>query len=188
MKSYIQYIILAIAVVACSPKIDTKISLNKVGPITAETTVNQLNVLFKSDSIVSRLSEGDLGDINAYVLDNDTHLIYNTKGELSLSITPVNPLDSLSKIKSVTVFDKRYKTAKDIHVGSVFSELNMSHTIQKLEASFHLVTVFVSDINGTITLDKQTVGLKAFQLGEINKNQVPDSVPFTSFTIWFSEE
>lgn len=187
MKKIISLLAVCLFVVACS-KPSTTISLNKVGEITQTTTVESLEGLFQKDSIVSAYSEGDLGNVSAYVLDNDTHLVYEKGGKLLLSISPVNPLDSVSKIKSVTVFSEKYKTDANVSVASTFNELNVNHNIEKLEASFHLVTVFVKDINATFTLDKQALGIKAFTLGTVDKAQIPSDAKFTSMTVWFEEE
>ena len=186
MKKYIYLLVVCLFFVSCS-KSDRTIGLNKVGAITNNTTIQDLEELFKNDSIVSRYSEGDLGNINTFVLDNDTHLIYKKGGELLLSISPVNPLDSVSKIKSVTVFGQEYKTKAGVHALSSFKEVNVNHQIEKLEASFHSVTVFVKDINATFTLDKKDLGIKTFTLGNIDKAQIPEDVKFTSMTVWLED-
>ncbi len=184
MKKIIAFVVVLTTIFACT-KTDHEIALNKVGSITNTTTVQDLKQLFKNDSIVSRYSEGDFGNKNAYILENDTHLIYKKGGTLLLSISPVNPLDSVSKIKSVTVFSNDYKTATETNLSSTFNDVNIHHTIERLEASFHLVTVFVKDINATLTMDKKALGIKAFKLGEIDKAQIPNDAKFTSLTVWF---
>lgn len=186
MKKIVAVLVIAIAMVSCQSK-DTNISLNKVGPVSNETTVEDLSNLFKNDSIVSRLSEGDLGNINDYVADNDTYLVYKKGGDLLLSISPINPLDSVSKIKSVTVFSDEYITKESVGLASTFNDLNINHNIEKLEATFKLVTVFVKDINATFTIDKKEVGIKSFTLGDINKSQIPEGAKFTSLTVWLNE-
>lgn len=104
-----------------------------------------------------------------------------------LSISPVNPLDSISKIKSVTIFGNVYKTKAEVGVSSTFKDLNVHHNIEKLNASFQLVTVFVKDINATFTMDKKEVGVKAFKIGEIDKAQIPEEAKFTSMTVWMED-
>jgi len=183
MKRLASIVIVFLLVIACS-KPDRTIALNKVGNISNETTIKDLKDLFKNDSIVSVYSEGDLGNVNDYVLDNDTHLIYAKGGELLLSISPVNPLDTVSKIKSITVFSDVYKTVSEIGLSSTFGQVNVNHTIEKLEATFNSITVFVKDINATFTMNKEEVGVKTFTLGTINKTQISDESKFTSFTIW----
>ncbi|MGY5352901.1 hypothetical protein ACXGQW_10150 [Wenyingzhuangia sp. IMCC45533] len=186
MKKIITVGLLLALLVSCNKR-DYTIALNKVGAITKKTTIEDLNTLFEQDSIVSRYSEGDFGNKNAYILDNDTHLIYQKGGRLALAISPVNPLDSISKIKSVTVFSDEYKTESGFNLSSTFNDLNVNHNIERLEASFHLVTVFVKDINATLTMDKQDLGIKAFKLGTVDKAQIPDDSKFTSFTVWLED-
>lgn len=186
MKKIFFLISLGIVLVSCGKKVDTAIALNKVGAITNTTTIAEIKTLFSKDSIVSRLTEGDLGILSAYI-GNDTHLIYKKGGELLLSISPVNPLDSISKIKSVTIFGNVYKTKAEVGVSSTFKDLNVHHNIEKLNASFQLVTVFVKDINATFTMDKKEVGVKAFKIGEIDKAQIPEEAKFTSMTVWMED-
>jgi len=186
MKKFVSLLAVCFLIISCA-KPDRVIALNKVGVINNQTTVEELPSLFKNDSIVSRLSEGDLGNINTYVLDNDTHLVYQKGGKLLLSISPINPLDSVSKIKSVTVFNELYQTKSGISVNSSFNDVNINHNIEQLEASFNLVTVFVKDINTTFTMDKEALGIKAFTLGAVDKAQVPNDSKFTSMTVWFEE-
>ncbi|MDO6739147.1 hypothetical protein [Wenyingzhuangia sp. 2_MG-2023] len=186
MNKLVSLFLLGMLLAACTQNSNT-ISLNNVGPISKTTTIENIKELFSKDSIVSRLSEGDLGNLNVYVQDNDTHLIYKKGGELLLSVAPVNPLDSVSKIKSVTVFSDVYKTEEGVGISSSFNDLNVHHNIEKLEATFKLVTVFVKDINATFTLDKQELGIKAFTLGAVDKSQIPENAKFTSMTVWFEE-
>lgn len=187
MRKLFFIISLGIVFTACTKKTDTTIALNKIGAISNTTTVAAIKDVFAKDSIVSRLTEGDLGSKSVYIHDNDTHLIYQKGGELLLSISPVNPLDSISKIKSVTVFSDLYKTEAGVGVSSTFKDLNIHHNIEKLEATFNLITVFVKDINATFTMEKQAAGVKAFTLGEINKAQIPENANFTSMTVWLEE-
>ncbi|MGY5353295.1 hypothetical protein [Wenyingzhuangia sp. IMCC45467] len=187
MKKILALLVVVAMAISCQSK-DTTIALDKVGPIDNTTTVQELENLFKNDSIVSRLSEGDLGNVNDYIADNDTYLVYKKGGKLLLSISPINPLDSVSKIRSVTIFSDEYKTEAGVGVTSTFNELNVNHNIDKLEATFKLITVFVKDINATFTIDKQVVGVKPFTLGDVDKSQIPEGSKFTSFTVWLDDK
>ncbi|WP_010135805.1 hypothetical protein [Ochrovirga pacifica] len=185
MKKHILSIIITATLFACTPQKDTTIGLNKVGSINQNTRISDIQELFKKDSIVSRYSEGALGDDSNFLDQNDSHLIYNkTDRTLMLSIAPVNSLDSISKIRSVTIHNDQYKTEAGVGVSSTFKDLNIHHNIEKLEATFHSITVFVKDINATFTLDKSKAGVKTFTLGPVDKAQIPEDTPFTSMTIW----
>ncbi|MGY6647449.1 hypothetical protein [Wenyingzhuangia sp. IMCC45574] len=184
MKRFLLLFLLTTVLFSCATKEDTTIALNKVGVLTNTTTIDKLEQLFVNDSIVSRLTEGEFGSNSIYVHDDDTHLVYKKGGELLLSISPVNQLDSVSKVKSITVLSDVYKTGAGVGISSTFKDLNIQHNIEKLEATFHLVTVFVKDINATFTMEKQAVGVNDFTLGEIDKSQIPENATFTSMTIW----
>ena len=172
--------------IACSDKSNFKLSKNTVGKINNTTTIADLKEVFKNDSIVSRLSEGEHDDNNSYIHDNDSHLIYDKETkELLLSITPINPLDSLSTIKCVTVFNEKFQTKSNTNINSSFVDLKLNHTISKVEASFHLCTIFLDDINATATIDKLAIGLKPIELGKVEIERIPENTPITSLTFWF---
>lgn len=173
-------------VVSCSNSEQYKLSKNKVGKITNKTKISDLKELFKNDSIVSRLSEGEHDNNNSYIHDNDTHLIYDKETkDLLLSIAPINPLDSVSLIKSVTVFGEKYLTKNKTGINSSVVDLKLHHTINKIEASFHLCTLYIEDLNATATIDKLAIGLKPIELGEVSIDRVPDTTPITSLVFWF---
>lgn len=187
MKKILVIFTISILMVSCQSK-DTTIAIDKVGPITNKTSIKDLKNIFKNDSIVSRLTEGDFGNINEYVSANDTYLVYEKGGALLLSISPINPLDSISKIKSITVFSGAYKTKGSVGITSTFNDLNVNHNIDKIEATFSSVTVFVKDINATFTINKEEVGIKPFTLGDVDKVQIPEGSKFTSFTVWLNDK
>lgn len=183
MKKIVFLLVVCFAFVACS-KQDTEVDLNKVGGITSTTLVEELDQLFKKDSVVSRLTASSINIDNRFVAGDDLYLIYKKGGDLLMSLSPDKPLDSLSTIKRVTIFSNDYKTSKGIGVLSSFAELNLNHNIEKIEASFTSVIVYVKDINATFTLDKKDIGLKTFKLGTVEVNQIPDNATFTSMSIW----
>ena len=92
---------------SCEDHKKFQIKKGQVGYIMKKTTIHDLNEIFKNDSIVVHLSEGALG--NNYFQDDDEYMIYEKGGKHLLTVIPKEQLDSSSTIKSVQIFDRRFK-------------------------------------------------------------------------------
>ena len=131
---------------------------------------------------MSNLSEGALGD--NYFQDDDEYLIYNN-GKHLLTIVPKEQLDSTSTIKSIQIFDDRFKTTTGLNIRTSFSDIRANNTIDKIESSFYSATLFIDELNATIAIDKEELGLKAFSNQKVTIEQIPDLAKMKSFIVWF---
>ncbi len=186
-KKNIQFtllISLTFFLVSCGNSNKFKIMKGKVGYLNTTTTIQQLEKIFEKDSIVKNLSEGSLGD--NYFQDDDEYLIYEKGGKHLLTITPKEQLDSTSTIKSIQIFDARFKTEKGTNISSTFSEIRLNNNVNKIETSFSSATLFLDDLNATIAIDKEQLGLKEFSREKVSLDQIPDLAKMKSFIIWFN--
>jgi hypothetical protein len=186
-KKVVKYLglgMLAILLAQCGNNGKFDVAKGKVGSLTTLTTIQELDQIFKSDSIVKNLSEGSLGD--NYFQDDDEYLIYEKGGKHLLTIVPKEQLDSTSTIKSIQVFDNRFKTKSGITLQSTFEDLNLNNAITKVETSLSSATLFIDDLNVTITLDKEDLGLKSFSTQKISLEQIPGLAKVKSFVVWFN--
>lgn len=170
--------------ISCSNSQKFAIEKGKVGHLTTKTTIKELSEIFKNDSIVSNLSEGALGD--NYFQDDDEYLIYNKLGKHLLTIVPKEQLDTTSTIKSIQVFDDRFKTKTGLTIRTTFSDIRANNNINKIESSFSSATLFIDELNVTIAIDKQELGLKAFSNQKVTLEQIPDIAKMKSFIVWFN--
>jgi hypothetical protein len=161
-----------------------KIEKGKVGNVTTKTTIQDLTTIFKKDSIVKNLSEGVQG--NNYFQEDDEYFIFEKGGKLLLTILPKEQLDSTSTIKSIEIHDERFKTMSGISINSSFSEINVSNTIHKIERTFSSATLFLDNLNTTITIDNEELGLKEFSTQKVTKEQIPDLAKMKTFIVWFN--
>ena len=182
-KSFLSLIIVTFLMISCSNNDQFKIEKGKVGLITTKTTVKELGQIFENDSIVANLSEGALGD--NYFQDDDKYLIFEKGGKHLLTIVPKEQLDSTSTIKSIEIHDNRFKTELGISLKSNFSEINVSNSIRP-ESTLQSVTLFLDELNATITIDKSELGIKDFISQKISLEQIPDLAKIKSFIIWFN--
>jgi hypothetical protein len=181
-RSFLSLIVTVILITSCSNEDQFKIEKGKVGLITGTTTVKELDQLFEKDSIVKNLSEGALGD--NYFQDDDKFLIYEKGGKHLLTIIPKEQLDSTSTFKSVEIHDARYKTEAGINLNSSFSEINASNALRP-ESTLQSVTLFLDELNATIAIDKEELGLRDFSTQKVSLEQIPDLAKMKSFVIWF---
>ncbi|TMM31432.1 hypothetical protein FDT66_05560 [Polaribacter aestuariivivens] len=182
--SAVVLILVSIFFISCGGNDKFKIEKGKVGEITAKTTVNDLDNLFKNDSIVKNLSEGALGD--SYFQDEDEYLIFEKGGKHLLTITPNEQLDSVSTIKSVEIHDARYQTETGLNLNATFSEINTNNNINRIESTISSATLFINDYNITIAIDKEELGLKDFSSQKVSLQQIPDLAKMKSFIVWFN--
>ncbi|MDG1040572.1 MAG: hypothetical protein P8H13_01270 [Polaribacter sp.] len=176
--------VVSIFLMQCGNRGEFIISKGKVGELTTLTTINDLDNIFKNDSIVRNLSEGNLGA--NFFQDDDEYLIYEKGGKHLLTIIPQEQLDSTSTIKSIQIYDSRYATNNGLSLESPFEEINLNNTITKVETSLSSATLFIDDLNVTISLDKEDLGLKSFSTQKISIEQIPGLAKVKTFIVWFN--
>lgn len=186
MKNIIKPLIIALISVLFIQCGNSKydISKGKVGKLTTKTTMQEVEKIFENDSVVKVLSEGAKG--NNMFNEDDKYMIYEKGGKHLLTIIPQEQLDSTSTIKSIEFFDSRFKTKSGLNISSTFQEINANNTVNKVESSLSSATLFIDDLNATIAIDKEDLGLKEFSTQRVTKEQIPDLAKIKSFTIWFN--
>ncbi len=179
------FALITILFVQCDNKFD--IAKGQVGKLTKKTKIVELDKIFKNDSIVKNLSEGEKG--NGFLQDEDEYLIYEKGGKHLLTITPERPLDSTSTIKCVEIFDPRYKTKNGLNINSTFQEVNANTPIKSedIEVLISSVKIPLRDVDAEITLDKEDLGLEQFgNYQKVTPEQIPDLAKVKSFIVWFN--
>ena len=78
------------------------------------------------------------------------------------------------------------KPCQGISINSSFSEINVSNTIHKIERTFSSATLFLDNLNTTITIDNEELGLKEFSTQKVTKEQIPDLAKMKTFIVWFN--
>lgn len=171
--------------IQCSNESNFLIEKGAVGNINKETKVLDLKSLFKKDSLVSNISTNDTIQ-KLFSATNDQYEVFKHDGNKMLEITPMNESDSLSKIKSIQIFDPNFITDKGISLRSTFNDINKNYKINKVETTLTSATLFIDELNATISIDKKELGLNSFSREEISLDQIPDFAKVKYFTIWFN--
>lgn len=182
------YIVLAsFLFIQCAKENQYLIEKGKVGSLTKETTILELPTIFEKDSVVSNLAlNNDDAEDRIFSLNDDEYVIFSKKGEKLLEISPTKQHDSLSKIKSIQIFDRNYKTDKGVSLQSTFKDINENYMVNKVETTLTSATLFIDELNATIAIDKKELGLNSFSREEITIDQIPDIAKIKYFTIWFN--
>mgnify|MGYP002629534123 CR=1 FL=1 len=187
LKRIIFIVLVSFLFIQCARENQYLIEKGKVGYLTKETTIRELNSIFEKDSIVSNLVLNNLkSEDRLYSLDDDEYEIFSSKGDKLLEIAPANQNDSLSKIKSIQIFDKNYKTDKGISLQSTFKDINEHYIVNKVETTLTSATLFIDELNATISIDKKDLGINSFSREEVTIDQIPDIAKIKYFTIWFN--
>lgn len=185
-NKYIQLLaisLILLVVASCSNSKRYKISKGKVGQISKKTTVKDLDKLFENDSIVKNLSEGSMGD--NYFQDDDEYMIYDQEGKLLLTLIPKDQHDSTSTIKSIEIHDPRFSTETGLNLNSKFVEINANNRINRVESTLKSATLFIDELNATIVIDKEELGMQEYSTQKVSLDQIPDLAKIKSFIIWF---
>ncbi len=175
-------VVFFLAISACeeekNPHLITKQS---IGFLTDSTTVKDLKTIFQNDSIVKFVG-GD--EFTGAINDID---VYSKNGELLLTLTPSEALDSTSTIKTVTIKDARYKTAKGINASSTFGELQQQYKISSIQNTLKNVVVMVNEINAFIAIDKKELpaNLQYDMRLKIDAVQIPDDAKIKNFSLYW---
>jgi hypothetical protein len=186
LKKSCYLLLLALLLVSCAQENKYIIEKGKVGNLTTKTHIKDLHTIFENDSIhVPVLVEKKEGQ-NFFFSDADEYEIFSNKGERLLAITPDKENDSVSTIKSIQIFDAKYKTAKGIGILSTFKQIKKNYIINKIETTLTSATIYIDELNATISIDKEEIGISKFSREEIFVEQIPDDSKIKYFTIWFN--
>jgi len=178
--------LLSVLTIQCAKKDQFLIEKGKVGQLNKETKIKDLSTVFSKDSIVANLYADKEIDKRLFTVENDVYLIYAKKGKLLLEIVPTNLNDKSSGIKSIQIFDNSYKTSKGISLQSTFKDINAHYKVNKVETTLTSATLFIDELNATISIDKKELALNSFSRAEVALDQIPDVAKIKYFTIWFN--
>ena len=170
--------------ISCNSNSEHLVEKGRVGLIDSNTEVKDLKTLFENDSLVKMETSflSVFGDGRAA----EEYILYSNQGERLLKIVPEEAGDSVSLIDRVEVLSPIYKTSGDVGLGSTFEEVNFSHKINKAEKSLSSAVLFMDELNATMTLSKDDLGIVSFRPGSLDLGQIPDDAEVRTFVIWLN--
>lgn len=175
---------LLISFVICSCQKEKKqdpfeIINNRIGLLTNETQVKELDSIFSNDSIAKR-SAGNQSLNNVNEIE-----IYEKGGAKLLVLEPQNEANPESIIESIQIIDPRYKTTTGLSSNGVFKDIKDHYKISKINNTLSTAVIFVDSIQAYFTISKKELS-KEFQFttdAEIKITDIPDSAKIKHFWI-----
>jgi hypothetical protein len=154
----------------------TVIKKKQLGDISNITTIEELDKIFKNDS-VQKLPEGE-----ELVRE---YKVFDAMGTPSLVFVTRVENDSLKALEHVKIYSPEYTTEKGISTASNFEEIRGQYSIDDIEPSFSSAILFINEINATISLDKKDLNIDEFDMRDISEDQIPDQSSILYITLWF---
>ncbi len=176
MKKLIGLLFLSMILVQCGQDKDTLILRNQLGKIKKNTSIEELDKIFKNDS-VEKFSP------NSEIIREYRVFGVNGKPDLIFSLLVKN--DSIEGLDLVKIYSSRYTTEKGISTISTFKDIADNYSIGKIEPSFSAAILFIDEINATISLNKEDLGLDEFNMNAIRQDQIPDEAGIRYISLWF---
>ena len=150
MKEYL-FIPLLIFIVGCSSN-EYKIEKGKIGKLNKEIIVQQLDSIYKNDSIVRRIGEGD------YMFSgDDKYLIFSTNKNHLLTLTPKNQHDNNETIETIEIVSNLFTTNKGVNIESTFRMIEKNHKINSIQNTINNLIIYVDEIDAYFIIDKQNL-------------------------------
>ncbi|MBQ0736086.1 hypothetical protein [Aquimarina celericrescens] len=155
------------------------ISHHRIGLLTNEIRVHQLDSIFAKDSIV-KIKIGDQSLRNTNEIE-----IFEKGGAKLLVLEVTKESDPTSTIQNIQIIDPRYKTNSGLSSSSTFKDIKDHYTISKINNTLSTAVIFIDSIQAYFTIDKKELP-KKFQSNtdtKIEVSDIPDSANIKHFWI-----
>lgn len=158
------------------------ITANRVGALTKDVKISQLDSIFKNDSLVKQTSGPEL------LKSTDDIKVFDKEGNPLLEIEPLQEFDSTSTVGYIRILDPRYETKEGLNSKSTFKDIMEHYNISRIENTINAAVVFIDEINAYVTIDKSQLpsGLRYDTDSKIMASQIPDDAKFKYFMIYWN--
>ena len=176
MNKFIGLILLSILFVQCGQDKDTMILKSQLGEITKDTSIEDLDKIFKNDSVEKYPLKSDI---------KREYRVYGADGKMALSFLTRVQNDSIKGLELVKIYSDRYLTEKGISTKSPYKDVAANYSIDKIETSFSAAILFVDELNATVLVNKSDLNLDEFDMHEIRADQIADEARINYISLWF---
>ncbi len=180
MKKLILGTFISIGLIGCGRDSDPfLIDGTRVGSITKEVRINQLDSVFSEDSIVRT------GSGNLFLNSSNEIQIYDKEGKPLLILEPIQQFDSTSTIGYIQILDSRFQTEKGLSNMSTFGDVVENYRISRIENTINSAVVFIDELNLYLTIDKKELpaSLRFDTDAKISASQIPDNAKIKYFMV-----
>lgn len=180
MKKTVFLGLIAACLASCTTKEDPfLIQKDRIGKLSKDVIVKQLDSVFANDSLVKRIGEGDYMQAG-----NDQYLVFEKRGKHMFTLIPRQQHDENEKIQTIQIHDKRYKTEKGISLNSTFKDIRETYKIKNI---YNTMKNLVITVNGEeyFTIDKKELpeDLRYDMSLNIEAIQIPETAKIKQFMI-----
>lgn len=185
---YLKFLILFLILSSCAKDKKTLISKNRLGDLTNSIKISEIENMLPEDSIVTVNARNAYGEFISSAVKQVE--VYDTSDQQVLVIKPFGGMDTLSKIRSIRVLSKRYKTKNGIGLGSTYKDLKKYHDVSNIQSLANSIIITLNDINAVASFDRNVLpGEVRFDMeADIKPTMIPDNAKINRFWINFSEE
>lgn len=179
-KNLLLLIIAAGSLIGCQDENDPYlIDQNRVGRLTRDVKVNELDSIYAEDSLVRQVNQGE------FFRNSNEIKVYDKSGKQLLLLEPVQAFDSTSTIGYIQIMDPRFETAKGLSTASTFEDIMENYTISRIENTLSAAVIFIDELNAYITIDKKELPaeLRYDTESRIQASQIPDDARIKYFMI-----
>jgi len=162
---------ITISLISCGHDSDPfLIDTTRVGSLTKEIRINQLDSVFREDSIVRKNSGSEFFNSTSEIE------IFDKDGKALLILEPIQQFDSTSTVGYIQIMDSRFQTAKGLNNSSTFGEVVKNYQISRIENTLNSAVVFIDELNLYLTIDKKDLpsSLRYDTDSRISASQIPD--------------
>lgn len=162
---------ITISLISCGRDSDPfLIDSMRVGSLTKEIRINQLDSVYSEDSIVRKNSGGQFFNSTSEIE------IFDKEGKPLLILEPIQQFDSTSTVGYIQIMDSRFQTAKGLSSASTFGDIVENYEISRIENTLNSAVIFIDELNLYLTIDKKELpsSLRYDTDSRISASQIPD--------------
>jgi hypothetical protein len=150
-----------------------------VGIFKKGMTVNDLLELVDDNQIKKVVEYDD------YEASYDDYQYFDSNQNHLLTLTPTIQDDNNSKINTILILDKRYKTDKQIGLSSTYADLKGSYKITDFAPDLEHIVLKVDELNAWFGINKSQLLENWWDdiRKEIDKSKIPNNATFDSFVV-----
>ena len=175
--------ILVISTISCSDTSSEKttflVTKTSVGSLKKGMCVKDIFDIVSKDQIKKTI---DYDDYENYY---DDYQYFDEFKIHLLTLTPAIQNDINSKINRILILDKRYRTSKNIGLGSTYKDLKNNYTITSYNPDMEHIILTVSELNASFSIHKNQLLNNWWDDSkkQINSSKIPNSATFDTFVI-----
>ncbi len=175
----------AILTISCVNKpadnADFLVTENSVGVLKNGMTVKDVLDITPKTQIIKVVDKDDYE--NSY----DDYQYFDKNNNHLLTLTPTIQDDTQSKINRILILDKRFKTNKNIGLGSTYFDLKSNYKITDIAPDLEHIVLTVGELNAWFSINKNQLLDNWWDENkkQIDSSKIPNTATFDTFVIWW---